>query len=85
MRRPGDRREASSPYGEWLTPWDLMSYRYPASLSEGARPRPGGEPPEHPGDLRTTGGLLAAPLAIAMPTRRRQRRPDNVLALTRSR
>jgi acyl-coenzyme A thioesterase PaaI-like protein len=62
------RREASSPYGEWAgTDGVLMSYRYLAS-----RPRALGRDDAEGSmrlrhDLRTPGGgVLAAPLAIAM-------------------
>lgn len=61
------RREAASPYGEWAGAIDeLMSYRYLAS-------RPRALDRDHAEgfmrlrrDLRTPGGMLAAPLCIAM-------------------
>src|SRR4051794_20240247 len=62
------RREAASPYGEWddVAHSDLMSYRYLAS-------RPRMIDRDHADgkmtlrrDLRTSSGLLVAPLTIAM-------------------
>jgi acyl-coenzyme A thioesterase PaaI-like protein len=82
--QPGVRREAASPYGEWADAIDqLISYRYLAS-----RPRALGR--NHAEnwlllrhDLCGTGGVLAAPLAIAMlDAAGINVDPINVLALT---
>jgi acyl-coenzyme A thioesterase PaaI-like protein len=55
--QPTVRREAASPYGEWADAIDqLISYRYLASRPWLLMRR----------DLRASGGVLAAPLAIAM-------------------
>jgi acyl-coenzyme A thioesterase PaaI-like protein len=81
---PGDRREASSPYGEWADAvGDLMSYRYLASRPRALDRDRAENRLTIRGDLRTTGGLLAAPLAIAMlDTAGVNVDPINVLALT---
>ena len=82
--QPAVRREAASPYGEWADAIDqLVSYRYLAS-------RPHALDRDHAEnwlllrhDLRGTGGVLAAPLAIAMlDAAGINVDPVNVLALT---
>src|SRR4051794_25691420 len=76
------RREAASPYGEWADS-DLMVYRYLASAPH-ALDRDHAEnvlPLRR--DLRTGGGVLAAPLSIAMLDAAGVNvDPVNVLALT---
>src|SRR5262245_36999800 len=78
------RRELADPFGEWAgTRGALMSYRYLASRPTAIdRTHAEGRIALRP-DLRTPGGVLAAPLAIAMlDVAGINIDPVNILALT---
>jgi acyl-coenzyme A thioesterase PaaI-like protein len=82
MSTQEERRESASPYGEWADS-DLMSYRYLASAPRALDRDHSENRLRLRRDLRAGGGVLAAPVSIAMlDAAGINVDPINVLALT---